>query len=106
MVAPDTVSADPDPTVPAPCAPTRTTPGSTRTVIGKGSASFAAVGFAAGAATHGPHKAAAAHAMDANAGAILRRGKGPGGIMCGRPYLPRRFGSSGSPLGLGAYFFA
>src|SRR5260370_37154192 len=50
MVAPDMVSALPGPpAAPAPCAPTRTTPGSTRTVIGKGSASFAGAGFAAGA---------------------------------------------------------
>src|SRR5258708_26964067 len=50
MVAPDIVSALPGPpAAPAPCAPTRMTPGSTRTVIGKGSASFAGAGFAAGA---------------------------------------------------------
>src|ERR1700730_11391006 len=49
VVAPDIVSALADaPVAPAPGAPIRTTPGSTRTVIGKGSASLAGVGFAAG----------------------------------------------------------
>src|SRR5258708_37254024 len=95
MVAPDIVSALPGPpAAPAPCAPTRMTPGSTRTVIGKGSASFAGAGFAAGTREEALYIPTAAIILSAWLTWIVRIAWGGGVPGCG---APNGVGANNSP---------